>query len=70
MEKFVYIIIDSETGESDSFEGVFDTSELAIQAAKETEMILFTREVFKVKLNKVGNIYWEKPIFIMENKKS
>ena len=70
MEKFVYIIIDSETGESDSVEGIFDTPELAIQAAKENEMCLFTRNVFKIELNKFKSVYWEDPIFTREDNQS
>ena len=49
--KNLYIVIDSELGESDSFEGVFDTPEQAIEAAKKEEMILCQRTVYEVPLN-------------------
>ena len=61
--KYVYVIIDSELGESDSFMGVFDSKDYAIHTAKVREQVLFNRDVYRVKINQFGLGLGNVPIF-------
>ncbi len=62
----LYIIVDSEIGESDSFKGVFDTPEQAIEAARTEQMFLGQRTVYEVPLNSFYGIFNRKVVLELE----
>lgn len=63
MKNDLFVIIDSELGESDSFRGVFSDLELAKKEADTQDMFFFERTIFRVSLNefdRVDTVVWEK----------
>jgi len=63
MKNDLFVIIDSELGESDSFRGVFSDLELAKKEADTRDMFFFERTIYQVSLNefdRVDTVVWEK----------
>lgn len=67
--KYVYVIVDSELGESDSFVGVFDDKNYAIHTAKIRDQFLYERDVYRVTINQVDSLYKTDPVYSQKKEK-